>query len=62
MGRRFILITVLLTGLMGGAVRPAGGQVRIGQAAPDIAGEPWINSRALTMDGLRGRVVLVELG
>ena len=34
--------------------------VRIGQAAPDVAGERWINSEPLTMPGLRGRVVLVE--
>ena len=40
---------------------PAAGQApRLGQPAPDIAGQPWINSAALTMQSLRGRVVLVE--
>ena len=32
----------------------------VGQPAPDISGERWINSAPLTMAGLRGRVVLVE--
>jgi len=34
--------------------------VTAGSAAPDIAGEHWINSTPLTITGLRGRVVLVE--
>jgi hypothetical protein len=33
---------------------------RIGQPAPDVAGERWVNSAPLTITGLRGRVVLVE--
>lgn len=31
-----------------------------GSAAPDIAGENWLNSKPLTIAGLKGRVVLVE--
>ena len=31
-----------------------------GMAAPDIAGENWLNSKPLTIGGLKGRVVLVE--
>ena len=34
--------------------------LRIGAAAPDVAGGPWINSAPLTVPALRGRVVLVE--
>jgi hypothetical protein len=34
--------------------------VAVGQAAPEITGGPWHNSRALSLAGLRGRVVLVE--
>jgi len=34
--------------------------LNLGQMAPDIAGEPWINSPPLTINGLRGKVVLVE--
>jgi hypothetical protein len=52
-----IAVTVLLA--LGGGVgaqRPA----RPGQAAPEIAGSPWIGSAPLTLAGLRGRVVLVE--
>lgn len=33
---------------------------RPGQPAPEISGGPWINSERLTLDGLKGRVVLVE--
>jgi len=32
----------------------------IGQTAPEITGGPWINSQALSLSGLRQRVVLVE--
>jgi hypothetical protein len=32
----------------------------LGRRAPEIAGEHWINSKPLTIDGLKGRVVLVE--
>jgi len=35
-------------------------QPRVGAPAPAITGRTWLNSEALTMDGLRGRVVLVE--
>jgi len=35
-------------------------QPRIGASAPEITGQPWLNSPPLTMAGLRGRVVLVE--
>ena len=37
-----------------------GAAITIGAAAPDIAGENWINSKALTSSELKGRVVLVE--
>jgi hypothetical protein len=41
--------------------RPAPGQaLSLGQPAPEIAGGPWINSAPLTLQGLRGRVVLVD--
>jgi hypothetical protein len=33
---------------------------RAGRPAPEIAGGPWINSAPLTLQGLRGRVVLIE--
>ena len=31
-----------------------------GKPAPEIAGEHWVNSKPLTLAGLKGRVVLVE--
>jgi hypothetical protein len=42
---------------------PPGGQAvatRVGQPTPEITGGPWINSEPLTMEKLRGRVVVVE--
>jgi len=33
---------------------------RVGQAAPEITGSPWLNAEPLSLAGLRGRVVLVE--
>jgi hypothetical protein len=38
----------------------AGQALRLGEPAPEIGGERWINSPPLTMQGLRGRVVAVE--
>ena len=34
--------------------------IRVGQAAPEITGGPWVNSAPLSLDTLRGRVVFVE--
>ena len=53
-----VLALFLVVALVNG---PAAGQaLRIGVPAPEVAGERWINSGPLTMQGLRGRVVLVE--
>jgi hypothetical protein len=52
-----VLVFVMALALSAGA---ALAQVRTGRAAPEVAGGPWLNSPPLTMDGLRGRVVLVE--
>ena len=38
----------------------AGATITSGKAAPDVAGENWINSKPLTIGELKGRVVLVE--
>jgi hypothetical protein len=39
---------------------PATALVAEGERAPEIVGHAWINSPPLTMEGLTGRVVLVE--
>lgn len=54
--RMALTALVLLLGLTSGAWAGP----RVGHAAPDIAGERWINSAPLTIQALRGRVVLVE--
>jgi hypothetical protein len=55
---------VALAGAMaaGTAHNPAAAQpgARVGQPAPEITGGPWLNSEALSLAGLRGRVVFVE--
>jgi hypothetical protein len=56
-------VVLLLTLAPGPATAPgdaAGRQVRVGQAAPEITGGPWINSEPLSLAALRGRVVVVE--
>ena len=57
--RRVVAAALLLLGVLG-AGTAVGQALRLGQAAPEIAGGPWINSGPLTLVGLRGRVVLVE--
>jgi hypothetical protein len=37
-----------------------GQALRLGAPAPEVSGQAWINSEPLTMQALRGRVVLVE--
>jgi len=59
--RRSSAILIAALALLASAPGPARAQaLRLGQAAPEIAGAPWINSVPLTLQGLRGRVVLVE--
>ena len=36
------------------------GAIDLSKPAPDIAGDAWINSAPLTINVLKGRVVLVE--
>jgi len=38
----------------------AGSALTNGMAAAEISGDNWINSKPLTINSLRGRVVLVE--
>jgi len=57
--RRVVAAALLVLGVLG-AGTAAGQALRLGQAAPEIAGRPWINGGPLTLEGLRGRVVLVE--
>jgi hypothetical protein len=59
-GRVVLAALLLAAGL---ALAPAPGHawaLRVGEQAPEITGERWINSPPLSMAGLRGRVVFVE--
>ena len=50
---------LLILGVLG-AGKASGEALRLGQAAPEIAGRPWINGGPLTLERLRGWVILVE--
>jgi hypothetical protein len=52
------IVTLVLTGVI--ADRAVAQGARIGQAAPEVSGEAWINGGPLTIAGLRGQVVLIE--
>ncbi|MBI1847294.1 MAG: hypothetical protein HY294_09750 [Candidatus Rokubacteria bacterium] len=61
MGRRAATIALVTFTLVAALATLAPGQaVRVGGKAPEIAGGPWINSAALDLAAVRGRVVLVE--
>jgi hypothetical protein len=58
--RTFVVAAGFSVVLAGGVMTVAAQPARLGQPAPDVAGDRWINSPPLTIVGLRGRVVLVE--
>ena len=70
MKRQAVALLVLgigLAGLVAATVTlalqasPASGQaLRLNTPAPEVVGGPWIGSAPLSMEKLRGRVVLVE--
>lgn len=55
-GTLVAIVLVVSLPLISGAQRGP----RAGQPAPDITGRSWINSEPLSLEKLRGRVVLVE--
>ena len=61
--RMLALCAGMVLSALGAVTDPAqaaSGPARVGQAAPEITGGPWVNSEPLSLGGLRGRVVLVE--
>ena len=60
--KRFMTIAgMLFLGLMMPATGRTDGQASLlGHAAPEISGGPWLNSPPLTLNALRGRVVLLD--
>jgi hypothetical protein len=63
MQRRLVLGARAIVAAGLAALALAGGadaQPAPGRPAPDITAGKWINSAPLSLDGLRGRVVLVE--
>jgi hypothetical protein len=57
-----VLLVLSATGTLAVGIPEANAQsvLDIWQPAPEITGGPWINSQALSLSGLRQRVVLVE--
>jgi len=61
MTRSVAAAVVFLVGLGVCPPGPAHAQAPlIGRPAPEITGGPWLNSQPLTLEALRGRVVLVD--
>jgi len=61
LGALVVIAVFAAAGVMSAA--PAGlaeSGARVGRPAPEITGGPWINSEALSLQQLRGRVVYVE--
>jgi hypothetical protein len=56
MRTRLAVIALTILVLAGGAAA----QIPVGREAPELAAGAWINSEPLTLQGLRGRVVLVD--
>jgi hypothetical protein len=54
------LVVAVAAGALGAPGTEAHRGARVGQAAPEITGSPWLNSEPLSLAGLRGRVVFVE--
>lgn len=52
----FLFLVLAVGAIAAGAAHA----IPLGKAAPEIAGSSWINSTPLTINDLRGRVVLVE--
>ena len=55
---RWMTIAVAVVGLL--AVVPACGALTIGEQAPEINAQYWLNAPALSLQALRGRIVIVE--
>jgi hypothetical protein len=61
MFRLLNLWTLVVLAVITWTIWPKNGTaISAGKAAPDIAGENWINSKPLTIADLKARVVLVE--
>ena len=61
--RSRVLAALALVGIvawLAGAEASRAAEVKLGRPAPELTGGPWINSDALSLERLRGRVTLVE--
>ena len=58
LGLGIILVAGVM--LLGRSETGGAGVLRVGQPAPEITGDRWINSEPLSLETLRGRVVVVE--
>ena len=60
MRSRLSCAALLIAAILVGGAGEATALVTNGSPAPEIAAGAWINSQPLTMQGLRGRVVLID--
>jgi len=58
MRRSIAAVALAATGLF---AAPSYAGVRVGDAAPEMQGKEFINSKPITVKGLRGRVLLYDI-
>ena len=61
MNRSAAVVSMFFLGILAWTPGQAVAQTHlVGRPAPEITGGPWLNSQPLTLEALRGRVVLVD--
>ncbi len=60
--KKFLSMLVVLTAFTGSVMmtNAAPGSKLVSQKAPEVSADKWINSKPLTLAGLKGKVVVVE--
>ena len=58
--RQFVCFMLLAIGVTWTFQLHSGQAFTVGKPAPEISGGPWLNSNPLTINDLKGRVVVVE--
>lgn len=58
--KKFLSMLVVLTAFTGSVLTTQAAPTLVSKKAPEISAEKWINSKPLTLSGLKGKVVVVE--
>jgi thiol-disulfide isomerase/thioredoxin len=61
MGKQAAIVVWIVLGILACAVNAAGGAVKVGQKAPEIKAQKWLNTTGeVSLAKLRGKIVVVE--